>query len=585
MNNDQPQQGGRMEVVYFSRFTIEGLNAKSAADKYIDWVLGFGDYRRMRAGRLDAGVLRDWIKPQLIAGVTLTGRLDYEIKTRTKENLFLLHLKHRDSAADNILWRNVVRLQTIDDSVQIEHALSRSGGRSSLPLLKSLPRPRILKDLLESYGPKTLPLDIDRDATNLSPFDVRDFVKYQLLGEKREIPLVVLSPFPGNNTPLVNPKKLTEWLRGMAGVVVLKDSSTEQGWTGALTQKGFDRRFGCYGGAIRVFPPRLTPGTLLPYILPEQLLEHTESERLPIVASQISQRLIRKAMPDMFMSVVDKHDRTESVRHAQAILEMRQRGSAAIGSIQDQLHSEQARASEVESALKVLISERENQDTELKGLQSEIKDLKDQIEYRELEHLEAVSEIEIKIKHDNEAHTAALDGMQAAFSKLKASKSEQCITPELRIALEATIKTRARPVHYLTIAAELYHDRLAVLPSAWKSAKHSDAFETPEKVGELLQALAVDYHNALTSGRGDDTARQAFGRDDFAATESESVMKNKAAVKRRTFRYNENDIKMFQHLKIGVKDSPARSFRIHFHWDAEAKIIAIGHCGPHLDFS
>lgn len=42
---------------------------------------------------------------------------------------------------------------------------------------------------------------------------------------------------------------------------------------------------------------------------------------------------------------------------------------------------------------------------------------------------------------------------------------------------------------------------------------------------------------------------------------------------------------MEQHLKIGVKDSPAEALRIHFAWVADERKIVIGHCGPHLDFA
>jgi len=39
---------------------------------------------------------------------------------------------------------------------------------------------------------------------------------------------------------------------------------------------------------------------------------------------------------------------------------------------------------------------------------------------------------------------------------------------------------------------------------------------------------------------------------------------------------------MWQHLKIGVKDSENRTLRLHFCWDAELWQVVIGHCGKHL---
>jgi hypothetical protein len=39
---------------------------------------------------------------------------------------------------------------------------------------------------------------------------------------------------------------------------------------------------------------------------------------------------------------------------------------------------------------------------------------------------------------------------------------------------------------------------------------------------------------------------------------------------------------MWQHLKIGAKDSINRTLRIHFYWDSNLSKVVIGHCGKHL---
>ena len=56
------------------------------------------------------------------------------------------------------------------------------------------------------------------------------------------------------------------------------------------------------------------------------------------------------------------------------------------------------------------------------------------------------------------------------------------------------------------------------------------------------------------------------------------------ARKRRTFEYQGKGVVMTRHLKIGRKDSVAETLRIQFYWDANARKVVIGHCGPHLDF-
>ena len=88
----------------------------------------------------------------------------------------------------------------------------------------------------------------------------------------------------------------------------------------------------------------------------------------------------------------------------------------------------------------------------------------------------------------------------------------------------------------------------------------------------------------MSSGKGDTQARRIFGNA-YAARESALVEANQRALKRRTLLYNGEEIPMMRHLKIGRKDSATETVRIHFHWDASARRIVIGHCGPHLDFN
>jgi hypothetical protein len=59
--------------------------------------------------------------------------------------------------------------------------------------------------------------------------------------------------------------------------------------------------------------------------------------------------------------------------------------------------------------------------------------------------------------------------------------------------------------------------------------------------------------------------------------ESDTVSNNKRGRKLRTFVYNGQPVEMLPHLKIGVKDSEYETLRIHFMWDADARVIVIGH--------
>ena len=129
----------------------------------------------------------------------------------------------------------------------------------------------------------------------------------------------------------------------------------------------------------------------------------------------------------------------------------------------------------------------------------------------------------------------------------------------------------------------LFPDRLRILSSAFASSEESGGFQKTKKLWELLERLATDYFDRLsTDGNGDLVAREVFGKDSFSAKESESVEHSSRLSQRRVFLDRGVPREMFRHLKIGVADNASETIRVHFDWDAEEKIIVIGHCGPHL---
>ncbi len=135
----------------------------------------------------------------------------------------------------------------------------------------------------------------------------------------------------------------------------------------------------------------------------------------------------------------------------------------------------------------------------------------------------------------------------------------------------------------LLLLEMLYGKQVTILPSAWSSAEESAVFKKPDKAWELLLRLVTDYREAVQNG-GDSEAKKCFSDATFAPRESETVEGRKSARERRTFRYNDKDVVMWKHLKIGVKDSITETWRCHFEFDANEKKVVIGHCGRHLDF-
>ena len=196
---------------------------------------------------------------------------------------------------------------------------------------------------------------------------------------------------------------------------------------------------------------------------------------------------------------------------------------------------------------------------------------------------------------DIEARAASLDriaaenealkySLSSAQSKSVSESSRDGVSTDLVRALQAALKDSPSLEQALLIVDALYGDRIVVLDTAYSSAKDSDrgGFQYGSKGLELLMALADDYWSDLIAGKSDQVARSKFGRNGFAAKESETI--SVEGRKRRTFRYKDQDIIMEKHLKHGVKDSYAETLRIHFEWLQNDKVIVIGHCGKHLNF-
>lgn len=115
------------------------------------------------------------------------------------------------------------------------------------------------------------------------------------------------------------------------------------------------------------------------------------------------------------------------------------------------------------------------------------------------------------------------------------------------------------------------------------NTRHGQApgFELGDQLFELLWVLATAFHKQKCKGAPDRLAGQVFGTS-YAAKESTTIQSNPRARRERTFTYNGRTVEMWQHLKIGSKDSTNRTLRVHFDWDDELQQVVIGHCGQHL---
>lgn len=100
------------------------------------------------------------------------------------------------------------------------------------------------------------------------------------------------------------------------------------------------------------------------------------------------------------------------------------------------------------------------------------------------------------------------------------------------------------------------------------------------RLQKLLVTLGTEYYEAL-AGKGDSEARRVFSSSEYSACESETV-RSGGLGRLREFSYNGEQIRIEQHLKIGVAADTAKTLRCYFAWFADEQRIVVGVCGEHL---
>ena len=164
------------------------------------------------------------------------------------------------------------------------------------------------------------------------------------------------------------------------------------------------------------------------------------------------------------------------------------------------------------------------------------------------------------------------------------TSADQQLTERLLSGLRGIAgSARLKPRQCLELIGEvLCPGHLLVLESAWASADQAKGFEYGDQLFDLLWLLATRYREQKLAGAPDRIAGQVFGGSSYAPRESQTIESNTQARRERTFSYSGKTMEMWQHLKIGAKDSDNRTLRVHFCWDADLAQVVIGHCGRHL---
>ena len=458
-------------------------------------------------------------------------------------------LTHPDRSVSGREWITEFGLRRDNEGGEIHCTVVLRTAEVSIRVsrLPQVSRPNLVGDIVMKAKPGQL--CPGRAIKRLTDGDAARAFEVSVLDERRQHPLVVVSPAP-DDSYLIDPKRLRSLLAGLADVVQIPVGSD----TFEIAEHA-GRQFAAWRGAVNIiFPRRRTdPEKWAPCVrlMPDELRAiandagDTASEVLAVITHRLN---LRRSW---------EHTSIEGIRRAETTRRL------------DELRAAGNENSEHAEEVELLWEVNGELEAQVGSLQDEVHALRTDLDAKE-----------------DEARTQQyeMNSLKAALAGVS-SASDGVDTNGLRDAVGALAKGQPSLEQSLTLVNALFSDRVEILPTAWSSARDAELFrEKRQKAFELIWKLCTEYWEAVRRG-GDNEAKGVFTDACYSARESEQVEKNRRAVELRTFQYRGESIEMMRHLKIGVKDSIATTFRLHFSWEPNEERIIIGHCGCHLDHS
>jgi hypothetical protein len=344
---------------------------------------------------------------------------------------------------------------------------------------------------------------------------------------ERTLPVVVITPSPRNNKPIIDANRTADALAGMAHVFVVGSASATFALTTAL-----GKEWAVFQGAVRLYWPgfsRSDPPRRHPLWLPSEI------ERNQSLGRPFPDFLFRKLAP------------IASLRTPAASLELRIR-QALEGQRRSELETLRAAAATLDPEWEQELG---------RAWKAE--------EYVNAENARLAGEVE-RLSNELAAAQQNIVDLSVGVGRFDdfATASPE---PNPRIVRDAVEQ-----------AAVVCED-MVFLPEAFESAA-SSAYLQPQKVKESLIRLgkvATSYHDGSLDA-GIKEACRAEGLQ-YAADISQTARGKHSRDYQRT--YNEEKIMLGPHLILG-KGSPDTCLRIYFYVDVSQRVFVVGHVGRHL---
>lgn len=473
--------------------------------------------------------------------------------------LYAWVLKHPDDSVRGRQWVTELGFKKTANDIEVS-CVVKTDEHSTLagqnPVMAS--RPRVIAYVVNN-------VENAQDASFASSVGAigvkhvgRDRDTYRALAEEitrseRNCPVVLVSPTPDGDY-LLNTNDLQDSLIGLGQVVKVQVGFNSYDMASVLGQQR-----SAWNGAVNVLYPLMPTGNVRNRLFrADDIREWGDTER-----DRVSQ-LLAWVTNNTNISRLRQHVRPEGVIQ----LALRRQVQVA------HARSEQMTTAQLRTALETARRQTDDQAKYFEDLVDENSQLEARIAYFKEDLEEA--------KTDAAKKTYTIQSLQTQLTLAGAGQSNGIDATAL---VELTCRDAPPlPSDCLDVIERIYGATCLVLPSARSSAEKMDTFIRGRELLDLLRRLVTEYRNKLMAG-GDSQARKVFGKNEYAAKESETVMKNKDMRRQRTFTYEDEDVEMFRHLKIGVDDDETRTIRVHFHWDPSKQKIVVGYCGKHLTVS
>ena len=465
---------------------------------------------------------------------------------------FAWRLKHPDDGTSGRQW--VVEIGLVihgDDRTDFSVTVQTEELSTLVDASVRASRPRLIGFILDNVNdasdaeidPSTPGVGIKRAGRSTDEFRALARV---IEDAGRRSPLVLVSP-TREGEYLLNRRHLQEQLFGLAQVVEIHPD-----FNSYEMEQILGRWWSAWDGAVNVIRTRLPSGKVVGNVIRSFELQDQGDTQDARIA-----HILRFVTHNTNIPRLRDHISPEEIARlaTRARLDSRIRELEASGTDRSERDEELLNELiEAKADIERLRGERERAQLTVLEKEDEITDLQDQIRKERYRPGSAPSE----------------------------QGADQSDPQALKLAIELLADGQMpSPRAALQLIQTAFEDRVVVLASAFESADQSEKFQHTKRLFCQLIRLVTEYRDRLQS-EGDNAAKQVFTPSEFAATESEQILKSKDMMRARTFDYKGTPISMPRHLKIGVADDITKTIRVHFHWDAESRCIVVGYCGSHL---